>query len=281
MRALVCFLLLSFVLAGCAESDPTTEAPDEPVPEGTTVTEETGAIAGVVVDQAIVPLVGITVRLQEPPLETVTDEDGAFAFSELEPGTYFITAEGDRYPAQQTSVTVEAGEISRTRISLQITSSPAPYHYSVKHDGFIDVSGALVGNLVNIVVREVVGDDPTCDCGMEFTTIGEDVQTLVVEAFWESSVTDPNPVCPECLYLEVFPATLDDGTADIQGGFLPNPIHEHYPYALWDDDGTETNEEWTANLSGSAYWPNLQQDYELFVTVFVNEAAPDGWTINT
>lgn len=277
MRSIL--VIAALILAGCAGDAPApVEDGDAPTLD-VDVSDELGAISGVVVDVAIVPIAGAAIEIVGQGQNTTSDENGLFGFGGLAPGNYFLQVSAKGYDGIQTSVSVVAGEIAKPRIQLQAVASIEPVHYTLKHDGYIQFSGAVAGGITNIVLREVTGDDPTCECGMEFNTEGQDLKTMVVEAFWTPSTSDPMPFCQDCLYLEVYPAELDDDTDDIQGGFLPNPIYQYYPYEVWDADGDENNVDWRANLSGNGYWVNIQQQYELFVTVFANAPAPEGWSI--
>src|SRR5688572_410097 len=89
----VCLVLL----AGCAAN-----SGGEPGPASTAgdfsdldvdATETTGVLLGVVVDETIRPIAGASVVLQGGPAgdkKATTDQEGRFAFDDLEPGTYFL-----------------------------------------------------------------------------------------------------------------------------------------------------------------------------------------------
>ena len=265
--------LAALLLAGCGGSPgqpPAEVGPDVFVAEGSSY----GAIAGVVVDLAIRPLAGATVALMGSDQTRTADEGGQFAFEDLEPGSYFLNISAPRHGGVQTSVEVVAGEVSRVKAQLEPFLGVEPFHQTFHYQGYIEASGAVSGPIVNIVLDEF-GDNPFCQCTLVFNTTGLDVKTLVVEAFWEDTVADPRG--PTDLYLEVFPRELDDSTDDIKGGFLFSPVLEHYPIEAWGED--EQNVEWRARLSGSADHVNYSQRYDLFVTVFANEPAPDGWSL--
>ena len=269
-------MLFAVALAGCAEEAAPAPAETPDVPQGADVETgpDSGAISGVVVDAAILPVEGVRLTIAGTEDATITDALGQFIFEDLEPGTYFLQANATGYFGTQTSVDVVAGEVTKPRIQLLPDFKAVPTHYTLEHHGVVAFNGAVTGALLNIVLEELYGDNPTCSCSMEFSTAGQDTKTLVVEALWEDSIEYPNG--PTDLYLEVFPAELDDGTDDIQGGFLTSPLYRHYPIELWGED--ETNTEWNVRLSGSGYFVQLEQEYELWVTVFNNAPAPEGWS---
>lgn len=139
-------LLAGFVaVAGCASSNGGDSARnnasfnDLPVQ----VSASTGAIRGVVVDDRIVPVVGAQLGLAGAALNqsSVTDAEGRFAFGNLQPGTYFLTATAPFHKSTQTSVDVVAGEEPPvTRLQLERLYKQAPYVVQIKQDGFFECS---------------------------------------------------------------------------------------------------------------------------------------------
>ena len=275
MRAwMVAAIVCAVALAGCSEApspEPTDDLPTRVIETGPDV----GAISGVVVSQTIVPVAGVTVRIDSDALEVVTDADGQFVFEDLAPGNRFLEATAAGFQSARTSVNVVAGEVATARILMTADTTVQPVQYTLQHDGFIQFNGATSGPIINIILEAFMGSNPFCQCTLQFDTTGQDVRTLVVEAVWEDTIEYPNG--PVDMYLEVFPAELDDGTSDIQGGFLTSPILEHYPIGLWGTN--ETNTAWNARLSGSGFFVQLDQPYQMFVTVFENAAAPSGWSL--
>ena len=125
MRVVWTLLLLTTVtLAGCSD-DPAPEVEDPTFDEfDAPVAPDRGVIRGVVVDTAIVPLAGATVTLAGLERSTTTNENGAFQFDDLEPGSYFLEVRLLGYETVQSGTSVEAGEISsvlrRYCISIKI-----------------------------------------------------------------------------------------------------------------------------------------------------------------
>ncbi len=268
-------LTVALLLAGCSDAPAvSTDTPDGPAPPTATVTKTTGAISGVVVDVTVTPVAGATIAMKGAGKNTTADANGGFLFEGLEPATYFLDVTAPGFGAVQVSATVVAGEVTKTRVQLEAVEVLMPVYSTLKHDGFIEFSGGITGTLANVILRDLPGGNPLCDCAMQFSTAGQDVKTLVVEALWTDTL--PLPTGPSDLYLEVAPEELDDGTDDIQGGYLTSPILKHYPIELWGED--ETNEEWQAALSGGGFSIQYQQDYQMFVTVFSNFPAPQGWS---
>lgn len=115
---LIALTMVTVGLAGCAGSDsqsPTdTDDPQEP-----TVTEDTGAIDGVVLSDDLLPLAGASVALQSDLSNArSTSDNGAFAFSGLEPGEYVVLASKLGYADGQQRAEVVAGEVTTVEFRL-------------------------------------------------------------------------------------------------------------------------------------------------------------------
>lgn len=140
MRALTALLLLSLALAGCSDEPPAPAADDEQTFDelGGGVTADTGLIRGIVLDPTIVPIADVTVRLLGPGLETTTNEDGAFVFSDLEPSTYFLEVEKVGYNSTQASAVVEAGVERPPIVKVQLLPNPSalPFYEEFHNKGY-------------------------------------------------------------------------------------------------------------------------------------------------
>jgi hypothetical protein len=206
MKALALATLACLLLAGCAvdSSDPGKGLPD---PGDVPVTDSTGGVRGVVVDQAIRPLKGATVAVTGPGFgkNLTTDDAGGFTLGGLKPGTYFLRASKPLYDAQQQSVEVKAGTVPPvTRIQLTQLVFAKPYLQTLKFKGFIVCSTNVftpAGGVLSEECGEGVGtpcvQDPV-PCGrvggqannhvqFDFSVDSPAAQSLVVEQFWEAT----------------------------------------------------------------------------------------------
>lgn len=163
MRVGLVLLLLVAGLAGCAEEAAPQEASDETAFEGLEgrVTDDTGLIRGIVLDDAIVPVVGATVTLQGESQSTQTNEEGAFLFDDLAPGTYFLAVSKLGYNATQTSANVEAGVERPDIVKIRLNKDTAnqPFVEAAQFDGFIMCSGRAVVIGLAVCSTVGVGDD--------------------------------------------------------------------------------------------------------------------------
>ena len=207
MRGLVFLVAAAFLLAGCSAggSDPVVTAEGNGVDFSDVevqVSASTGAIRGVVVDEAIRPIAKAKVAVSAAGVNKTgdTDEGGRFAFSGLKPGTYFIRAEHLLYEAVQVSAEVAAGvEPAITKVQMKAKFDQKPFHQQMKFQGFI-----ACGYQAVLLTAPCVTDYSTVACaggcvpeahdtltGIQGdhrainTTVDAQWQTIVMEMTWE------------------------------------------------------------------------------------------------
>lgn len=123
---LATLLLAGTVLSGCiggegggTQSTQTVAAFDD----------TTGAIEGLVHDDALVPIQGAEVGLLDvPEARATTDEAGRFVLSHIPPGEHQVAAQRIGYQSTTRSVVVNAGEIATTELTLLPAPTVQPYH---------------------------------------------------------------------------------------------------------------------------------------------------------
>lgn len=172
-------------------------------------TETTGGIRGVVVDGAIVPIAGASVSVIGTEMAATSDENGAFVFSGLDPGTYFVQATHPLYDTQQASTDVVAGveEPKSLKIQLNRVINTEPYVAIAQFQGYISCSanivialseecgegvgipGSVAGNEIPVVGGQRVGGNPSNKAQIDFNVDSHLVRSLVVETVWEPSLT--------------------------------------------------------------------------------------------
>ncbi|MGB1585656.1 MAG: carboxypeptidase-like regulatory domain-containing protein [Thermoplasmatota archaeon] len=137
-------LLLTTVLAGCADELPQEATDDLTFDDDLSATDTTGVIRGVVVNDAIEPVAGATVLITGLEITDETDEQGRFTFSNLEPGTYFLDVTKDLHTAVQANVEVQAGIDAPPVLKVQLNRlySGDPYLVTMAMDGFFTCSQA-------------------------------------------------------------------------------------------------------------------------------------------
>lgn len=221
MRVLALLLACLVPLAGCATPEETAE-PVIPAVEALELeaTETTGVIRGLVVDEAIRPLVGAEVSLRGASEGvTTTTEEGAFGFDGLEPGTYFIKVSKVGFSDLQLSADVVAGvaEPAPVKAILPRLAGYLPYFSVRVFDGFIEctTSFLVLCGLPNLLT----GTNYTND-RFTWTWFFEPNATLMqAEMVWESTQS-----LSPTLYFEMEPSgDCDDGFFNRTEG--PSPIY--------------------------------------------------------
>ncbi len=127
-------------LAGCLGGGDTTglDDPSEPL-----VTEETGAIRGIVTDDEGLPVEGATVAAQQDGQtvkESETDDSGEFAMGNLEPGTYRVFVQALGHDAVGKDASVVAGQETTLDFTLGAVAVEQPHHTTYTQVGHIQCS---------------------------------------------------------------------------------------------------------------------------------------------
>ncbi len=139
-------LLGALFLAGCAQSGDGTASSSSPDSfRNVQTAPDTGIIKGVVVSESITPIPGANVQLAGQKLNKTTDKDGAFVFTDLKAGTYFLKVTKAGHLAQQTSTTVVEGEtdVKTLKVILPVDRASLPFAQLYKWDGFLECGVGL------------------------------------------------------------------------------------------------------------------------------------------
>ncbi len=202
LKPILSLLVVAAVFAGCADSGEAPVVDDFQIEDELEATPDTGIIRGVVVDASIKPVVGANVSIGEQWTET--DENGAFGFDKLQPGTYFVEVSKLGFLPVQQSVDVVAGDAEPPimKVLMEIDGSFNPYYMEQSMQGFIECTSShlvLCGapDLLKCILFDLC-DPITND---RYTpTVGYDQNPTWVqtEIAWQS--TQP---LGESLYLEV------------------------------------------------------------------------------
>lgn len=252
------------MMAGCADETP--EAEDVLAPQEVKVEDRSlGAISGVVVDETIRPVAGasLDIRAADGKSASVTsDEMGRFVHEDLLPGVYFIAASAPGFFDTQQAVEVTAGQVAKPKILLQVDWTPKPFHETLDFNGILRVSDWYGTYLLTVMM----GNTEFCECEFSFE-VPDTVHSFVVEAFWEPNLGDP----AHELYFEV----EDRETAEGDGLYSTAPFHKVYPRTLFGG----SNELLVRVSSGQGV--DLDQEFEIFITLFHLAAPPADWSIAT
>ena len=265
--AVAAALLMGVLLAGCSGGGP--DQPGGLTVGGRSVSVSAapqagkGAIAGVVVDEAIRPVAGAEVAVAGEALAR-SGEDGVFVLDALEPGSIVLTVSAAGYLTVQTSADVVAGGTANVRVLLPRDLRPQPYRVTYSHDGFMQAWGGIAHYFVEDAVP---GGTAACDCRVHFP-LEPNATMLVYEAYWDDVVPDPAEQAEFYWVVD-----QGDGPGNDEG-YCTSPCVQRVSLRDY-DRSVETY----ARLDGADAWPAAQQKFQLFVTVWANGEAPPDWTV--
>lgn len=292
MRTWIVALLITALLAGCSESKGPVEPEDDTFEEfEDDVDADTGMIRGVVVDTGIVPVVGITVTLAGQDLSTTTNDKGAFQFTDLEPGTYFLEVGGNGYEATQTSATVIAGELPDVlRIQVKLNPQTLPMAVTYQATGHTGCSF-----LFGITSLRWACDDVDPPLHARFDTgLTEAPSAIQAEMSWKSTQAAGDQMRMFVRNGNGPDDTINNNYIGLISGVSPLTCQTPLGVSCSDDTGL-SNETFTGwiHVDGAAGCLNgctdtpiggagagvmVDQDYEVFLTVFTNLVPDESWT---
>lgn len=177
-------VFLGAALAGCAgDGTPAaTSAAPTNAPEAV-VAADVGSVAGLVVNEELVPIERARAGLVERQLQATTDAAGRFTFNDLEPGSYTAIAEALGYEATAMKVSVVAGEVAEIRLALTAIAVVEAFTKVLPHTFFIEACGFDV-----VGVCDNAATCPDCNWPIDFK---DDPSQFILEIFGRHSVPKP------------------------------------------------------------------------------------------
>ena len=265
MRWLPVLGVTTALLAGClAEPGPSVE-PDPPDFCSCPGDWFYGTIEGVVMSPAVVAIAGATIAVQGTAITATADDKGKFVTADLEPGWYFLEVSAPEFRSSQIAVQVEPSVVAKAIVMLPHEAALRPYHLTQQFNGDMQTHGTSASSVLDPVLQDVGAS--VCDCEWD-VPLDQPPAEIVIEGSWEDSV--PGATGAQEYYLEFFDYNFNDcllGT-DQSTGFRYN-----ITTACQFD-----KERYRVALTGPQFWLAVQQDYELFVTVFYGASAPSTWS---
>ena len=270
---LLASLLIAAVLAGCAE-DPTSPdaSEDEEKFEEVEVSDDTGAIRGLVLTPTIVPIEGATVTATPGGLTTTTNVDGAFTFGDLEPGTYFLEATKLGFNKTQSSVQVVAGDDRPDIVKLVLPENPSalPFTELRQWDGYLQC-GAGLGPAGSTNPCAVADSDNV----RVFEAGGGPVDLVQIEMVWEGTNVFGDSLSVGLLR----PGTLSNfAGADSASPAIFQVGGEQMIEELGDDYTEYTARVFPGTNNGEGVSVVLEQRFTVFATNFYGFEPDEGWS---
>jgi hypothetical protein len=269
VKGQVLAILLALLLAGCAGKG---SGPAESTP-----TEATGVLKGVVVDAGIRPVAGALAELSTGA-NTPTDDGGNFVFPPMAPGTYVLRVHHPDFAQAESPLTISPGVTTEAKVTLVPLRSPVPLHLTQAFKGRIE-AGLGILNDVGQTVLDALGE-PNCKCSFNMVAdVG--LRAALLEAVWKDSV-DPGPYGKT-----IYSWNVDTGQGKAHGAGN-SPLYKvlvpkDFAAATGGDaQGHLESFNGTSNLHITLYpdqtWPAIQQEYDLYITLWFNGLPPEGWT---
>lgn len=289
MRTLIAAAMVAMLLlAGCTDSTLAAPPEDETFQDLETgpVAKDKGVIRGVVVDETVAPLANAKIVLVNQDQETRTNKDGAFVFSDLEPGPYFLAVSALGYKKVQSSTTVEAGVEKPAAVRILLEADPAgtPYYSDLVFAGFIQCS-----------VRTPAAGVAVCGAVNDLTGLGDDRYSAMYETGGNVTHLQTEMMWKNTQQLgDAFSMAHRYGTQeDYDGGFYsgslasgkgPSPLLIVTPAEDYNENQVGQGEQkfmTSVFATDSATAPGvglaLQQKYTVYIHEFHGYAPPEGW----
>jgi len=274
----VAMALAALVLSGCSSKG--NGAAAEPTPqafENLQVTATTGAIRGLVVDEAVRPVANATVKLGGGNGTKTSDAQGAFVFTDLAAGDYFLSVSKPGYFSTQASASVVAGvaEPPVVKVQLKIDAASQPYTEVLEWKAFLQCGAWAV--VVTTNPCALTGSDNVHSFPFGGNRTPDFAQG---EAVWEGtqplgnyldfSINDPAATVPgACKEVNsVSPAILNmtpDEMTKCMGKDPTELVYKVFPGASPGTPPTPT--------------VVLNQNYNIFVTYFYGFTPKAGWSL--
>lgn len=292
-RVLVVGLLVGVLLAGCA-AKPVASDPDEALfgdDVSVSVSSTTGAIRGVVVDEAIRPIPGVLVVLgvEAGAKNFTTTDAGNFAFSSLEPGTYFLTATRFGYTSAQANVEVVAGVAEPPIVKMQLVTDPEQVaYYSVQSfSGYIMCTSSVVAmcgapNVVsNVLICPVFGVclGNVTDDRFGFDLFYEPNATYIQsELVWQSTQPLSTALSMQMETIQGCDDEYYENTVDGNSPIINFATQEEIDEAQIGGACSIFHSIFSGDTAGTPLGFTVQQRYEVFSHSFYGFLPLAGWT---
>ncbi len=190
-------LMASIGLAGCIDGSEPTNADVGPSGPEAQFGEDTGAIQGLVQTNELLPIPGAKVATQDESLSATTDEGGAFAISNVEPGQYQIFAAALGFEQVVQRVDVVAG--SATQLNFVLDPVPTDGPFSIFGTEELVVTGILWKLTPECIYEPLTEINPllktcgglrfagcdACETHWDEDTVTPEWKTILVELDWE------------------------------------------------------------------------------------------------
>ena len=185
------FALGMLLVAGCTEpSTPATASMTvEPAPPPS-VSDLTGSITGVIVDEELKPLSGVDVAIVETRNRTQTDEGGVYTINGIGAGSYTIHFALLGFQESGKRVDIIAGEIAYVNATMKPFVIIDAYQFTVPRASFMKLGQWTVNHVQQALNQSVLNEQLCSDC-WHVLVLEAGIVSAQTETTWVPSVTNP------------------------------------------------------------------------------------------
>lgn len=296
MHKTVLLLLVAVALAGCSEETPE----PAPVEEATTIT-----LSGIVQDRNVLPVAGATVTVRDSNLTATTGPDGLFSFPDLDDGFFIVDATAPDH--DEVTLTHRPGDTPELLFVLtRLTQDPFQATQSFR--GIIECAAEYLiitpscDTITEFTAEQGVplpgGGDLVADESEFDIQVDSGWETIVVDVVFDlsshpgleavrttfSAASDPNQLTsyeqygrfqgPTSYTIRIDPgATYPDGVEPVDGNLTAFRLNLYGQGHGWHQVCDPVSG--TCTLGAGA---TLDLRFDVFVTAFYVEPAPEGWS---
>lgn len=288
--ALAATIVASILVSGCASSAGPNSGDAPETGEGPVLFDDsTGAIAGLVVSEDLLPIEGAVVLL-DGQFDTITDVGGRFAFGRLVPRDYEVVVAKSGYGSELVRAEVSAGQETSLTITLRTVASIQAYHELFQQAGIVSCGVSAGTSLAPDQTRQVavcsasnyaVGDaiDKTVSYFNEYG-LNPDVTGFWLETVWTSTQALSNRMAVGMYALDKQGDVVSgetgvfvDGTSPIRvripvGNILNATVDDKRVCEDWDCPLEVWHFAWARNTTIADPIVISQQRYTDFLSVF-------------
>ena len=271
MRSIALLTVFAFVLAGCSGG----EGGDKDVGSG----PSGGGVPmlhGYVVDLAIRPLEGVTVKVLDSNVSVVSNEGGYYGFAGLPTEQFLVlVATKEGYIPQSKQITLVPDVPVRLNFSLEIEPVAAPFWHTLPFEGMVGCQVATVGPTGN--------NTYDCNSGLEQRTrwdfaLDANLAGAVVEVYW-----DPGTEAGKSMSMHL--ETLELGQLNVVLGYVigesplritvpPSAAQKYYPQGGLMRLTVQAASDAEQNEAGIGESIVFQQGFQAFASVFYVSVPP-------
>lgn len=180
-------VLAALLTAGCVSSPAPSAGPDATI--DVQVDSSTGAITGLVQDDSLVPLAGVTLGILEKNIETTSGKNGEYSFNALAPGTYRVVATKLGYQTTAKAAEVRAGQVSPLNLIMTpVATLKDPHVETIIAQGYIACGFATP--VVVVSNTNVCAWDTNHKPQIDFDVVkAKDPKAIVLELTWQRATS--------------------------------------------------------------------------------------------